>query len=191
MSSHDSDSKKEHARKTFLPVINNAPPPPKDSGADRCELCVYWHMRDPRQKNKSCFERGFESHDLCKSYTRKPDRVRHDLIQHVQGLTTYEVDVLDTILSDRYKQIAQANKIAIRQFIRKTGGAVVRWRDEKGKRQAAKVERVTASNVLLKKHETEKIRVTEVIEVMSKEEYEARKSGKVREREDLGRKIKK
>lgn len=182
------------ARRTLLPEINNAPPPPKDCGPNRCENCIYWMMRDARQtgkaKMKSCFERGYEAHDVCPAFLRKPDRLRHDQISHIQDLSASEIDFLYAILDDRHKQIAWTLKTAIRQIIKKAGGAVVYWRDEDGKKRAAKVERVTASSVMLKKNKAgvEKIRVTEVIEAISKKEYKARKSGKVTMLKEPGRK---
>lgn len=193
MSEHEEGKKPEvkNGRKTFLPEAKNLPPPPKNSGPDRCELCIYWHMRDPRQKCKSCFDRGYEAHDVCQAFYRKPERLRHDTLQHIQNLSSFEVNCLFDVLNDRMKQIAWMMKTAIRLFIRKTGGAVVYWRDEDGKRKSAKVERVTASSVMLKKNKAgvEKIRVTEVIEAISRAEYKARKNGSVTEK-DPGRKIK-
>lgn len=155
---------------------------------DRCELCMFWHMKDPRQKQTSCFDRGYGSHDVCGSFTAKPPKVRHDLIREIQTYTMPEVLFSYDVLDERARCIKDATKKMIRTMLRKQGGAVVYYRFPGEKKKHGRVERVTASSVMLKKADDEKVRVDFVVEVVSVDEYKARKTKKINKREEPGRK---
>lgn len=156
---------------------------------DRCELCMFWHMRDPRQKQTSCFDRGYGSHDVCGSFTSKPPKVPHSLIREIQMYSMPDVFFVEDVLGERARCIKDATKKMIRTMLRKQGGAVVYYRFPGEKKRHGRVERVTSSSVMLKKAEDEKVRVDYVVEVVSIDEYKARKSNKINKRKEAGRKV--
>ena len=189
--SPDLDGREEKGTRYHLP-------PGKDikdvnDKRERCELCMFWNMKDPRQKQTSCYDRGYGAHDVCGAYTAKPPRVRHDLIREIQTYSMPEIFFLYDVLEERANCIRTQTKKLIRTLMRKQGGAVVYYKLSGEKRKKGRVNpEATISNIIkLKDAEDEKIRVDYVLEAISIDEYKSRKTKKVHVREDLGRKIKK
>lgn len=181
---HDAPGRSEKGVKRHFP-----PKKENTAGEDRCEKCMFWHMRDPRQKGTSCFERGFFDHDVCTSYTAKPPRIPHALIRDIQLYPMQDIFFVQDVLDERAQCIKQQMKKTIRTMLRKQGNAVVYYRIPGEKKRHGKVERVTASSVMMTGAHDEKVRVDYVIEVISLEEYRARKTNKINKREEAGRKV--
>lgn len=176
--------------KRFLPIVKDVQN--VDDRRDRCELCTFWYMKDPKQKQTSCFDRGYAQHDVCASFTAKPPTVKHEFVREFQAYEMPEILYVQDVMAERIKCIKDRLKKQIRKTLRKHQGAVVYYRvPGERKRKHGRVERVTSSMVWLKKSDEPKIRVDYVVEVISPDEYTARKENKINNRADLGRPAKK
>jgi hypothetical protein len=182
-----SEGRKEKGTRYHLPPRKDVQD--VDDQRERCELCMFWNMKDPKQKQTSCYDRGYGAHDVCSSFTAKPPKVRHDLIREIQMYSMPEIFFIYDVLEERANCIRTQTKKLIRTLMRKQGGAVVYYKlsGEKKKRGKVDPESKISNLIRFKDAEDEKIRVDYVVEAISLDEYKARKTKKISERSDPGR----
>ena len=168
-------------KKHSLPPVDRSP---------RCELCLHYYRHDLKKKRRrepqSCHDLNCEPHDHCKLFQRLAEPLTQAQVVALQRMGASPLDVLEALIIDRRKQLKDYAKRRIRELL-KAGKVWVRWRDpESGKVLAARALRVSAAAVMLKPRTDgvvvpEKIKVLDVLEFLTHEEYRAQKEHTIRE----------